>query len=703
MNRGNRATVRTICVAAVFILVCVVYFARMVSFAANGDTDTTVTDTYERRETIQAVRGEIYDRNGNKLVYNSYTYDMVFDYDAMAATQVERNYAILKAVEIIESTDNSSHLTESSFPFNGTYPNYAYSAKAMDTESSIYYRLLKRIAENELETDSDKKKNELTASYLDEFYSEHPEQFPTEDEIVAWYVEKYQLDVADENGEPLFSDSERDTIIRMRYDMEVNDFSIYTQYKVATDLDISFISAVKEAGIVGADFTVQTERKYAYPGYASHILGQTGKIPAESWSEYKNLGYEMNDTVGLSGCEEAFEEYLRGEDGIMVITEDKNGNIIDKRIEKQAVAGNDVYLTIDIELQIAAEDALRENVELIGDARAGAVTAVDPENGEVLVLASYPTYNLETYNKDYSSLVSNPANPLYNRVLSGLYTPGSTFKVGIAAAGISSGIVSASTYLRCDGIYTYYDDYQPKCWYYPNSHGNVNAAYAIQVSCNCYFYDLGRCMGIEAMNEYCSAYGLGQYTGIELNEEKGILAGPDYRDENGLSGWTAGNTIAAAIGQSDNSFTPLQLASYISTVLNGGTRYSVHLLLEVRAYGTNELVYENQIKVLNTVELTDSAVNAVKRGMGQMVSNDAAVSNYMKNVPVAVGGKSGTAQRGTGKNDNRLFVCAAPYNDPEIVISTVIEPDDDLPKDNVHGSSYASYTSAKILEKYYGK
>lgn len=703
MDRGRKATVRTVCIAVAFVLICTVYFARMVSLAANKDTDTAVTDTYERRETIQAVRGEIYDRNGNKLVYNSYTYDMVFDYDAMAATQLERNYAILRAVEIIDGTDSRSHLTESSFPFDGTYPYYTYSAEAKDMESSIYYRLLKRIAENELETESDRKKNELTASYLYEFYTDHPEKFPTEKEIVDLYVEKYQLDAANEDGTPLFSDIERDTVIRMRYDMEVNDFSIYTQYTVATDLDIAFISAIKEAGIAGADFTVQTERKYAYPGYASHILGQTGKIPAESWSEYKELGYGMNDIVGLSGCEEAFEKYLRGEDGVMVIIEDKDGNIIDKRIEKQAAAGNDVYLTIDIELQIAAEDALRENVAIIGDARAGAVTAVDPDNGEVLVLASYPTYNLETYNKDYSNLVGDPANPLYNRVLSGLYTPGSTFKVGIAAAGISSGIVSASTYLRCDAIYTYYDDYQPKCWYYPHSHGDVNAAYAVQVSCNCYFYELGRLMGIESMNEYCLAYGLGQYTGIELSEKKGILAGPDYRDENGLSGWTAGNTIAAAIGQSDNSFTPLQLASYISTVLNGGTRYSVHLLLEVRAYGTNELVYENQTKVLNTVELTDSAVNAVKQGMGQMVRYDSAVSNYMKNVPVAVGGKSGTAQRGTGANDNRLFVCAAPYNDPEIVISTVIEPDDSLPKDNAHGSSYASYTSAKILEKYYAK
>jgi penicillin-binding protein 2 len=195
------------------------------------------------------------------------------------------------------------------------------------------------------------------------------------------------------------------------------------------------------------------------------------------------------------------------------------------------------------------------------------------------------------------------------------------------------------------------------------------------------------------MNEYCRAYGLGEYTGIELGEKKGILAGPDYRDENGLAGWTAGNTISAAIGQSDNTFTPLQLSCYISTVLNGGTRYSAHLLYQVKKYGTGEVILKPEAEVLGTVELTDDAMYAVRQGMKQMIANSSTASYYMRNVPVIVGGKTGTAQLGGGKKDNGVFVCAAPYNDPDIVISVVIEA--------AGGGSEASYSAASVLEEFY--
>ena len=505
-----------------------------------------------------------------------------------------------------------------------------------------------------------------------------------------------------DDGRSLFTDEETDILIKMRYDMEVSDFSVYNRYTVLDGVELSTITYIEELSIPGTEFETVTKREYLYPGYASHILGQLGSIPAESWEEYKALGYDMNDTVGLSGCESVFEEYLRGEDGVRVVVEDKDGNVVDSWVETKAEAGNDVYLTIDIDLQIAAEDGLAENVALIGDARAGALTAIDSKNGEVLALASYPTYDLTTYNEDYNGLVTDPANPLYNRVLNGVYTPGSTFKVGMVAAGITSGALGSSTCLRCDGIYTYYDDYQPKCWYYPNIHGNVNAMYALEVSCNCYFYELGRVMGIDVMNKYCRAYGLGESTGIELPERTGILAGPDYREENGLLGWTAGNTIAAAIGQSDNSFTPLQIANYISTVTNGGTRYALHLLKEVRSYGhRSECIYTTETEILESVPLTADALYAARQGMRQMAQYDAAVSKYMGGLPVKVGGKTGTAQRGADKNDNRLFVCAAPYNDPEIVISVVIEPDDEIPKDNAHGSSYACVAAARVLEEYY--
>ena len=448
--RDNRKTlIRIFAVAIVFAVICLIYFVKMINVTLNAGPKIIVTDTYERREPIAALRGQIYDRNGKVLIYNEYSYDLVFDYDAMAATNVDRNYAILQVVYALRSTGNAGKAAESSFPFEGKYPEYSYSDEATDGESTIYYRLLKRIAQDELEDECDVAKNQLTVAYLDEFYSKNPEAFPDESEIVEWFLQKYKINATDKNGNPIFNDAEIDEIIRMRYDMEVKDFSIYNRFTVASDLDVGFISYIKELSVVGADFEVITTRKYAYPGYASHILGRTGNIPSEQWEKYKALGYNMSDTVGLDGCEKAFEEYLRGVDGVIVVTEDSDGNIIDRRVEVEPVAGLDVYLTIDIDLQIAAEDGLKYNVDVLSNSDAGALTAIDPNSGEVLAIASYPTYDLSLFGEKYNEYLADPARPLYNRALDGLYAPGSTFKLGMVAAGVSSGTVRATDCINC--------------------------------------------------------------------------------------------------------------------------------------------------------------------------------------------------------------------------------------------------------------
>lgn len=693
MIKYNKTSLRVVGVALVFLAVISVFAVRMISIGARGGGGKEYVYTYEREVPIRAVRGEIYDRNGEKLIYNTYTYDLIFDYEAMAATQLERNYAIIAVSRAIDETGNGERAVPTSFPFEGTYPSYTFSAEATDGESNIYYRLLKRIIENELE-DGVPDKTALSLDELDAYYSKHPEEFPRVEELLEYFLEKYKLDSVTESGEPLFSDGDIDRALRMRYDMEVADFSPYNRYVVAEDVDVSFMSYVKELGATGTDFEIRSTRNYAYPGYASHILGQTGNIRAEDWEYYKELGYSMNATVGISGCEKAFEEYLRGVDGVRVVVEDEDGRIIDSYVKTEPIAGKDVYLTIDIDLQIAAERGLEDTVEAIKSSSAGALTAQDPDTGEILALASYPTYDLTTYNEDYASLIKDPANPLYNRALDGLYAPGSTFKLGMVAAGITNGTFTSSTRVDCSGVYTYYDDYQPKCWIYPGEHGRLNASGALEVSCNCYFYELGRLMGIEKMNEYCSLYGLGEHTGVELGDKKGILAGPAYRDEHGYATWTAGNTISAAIGQSDNVFTPLQLSSYVSTLLNGGDRYSAHLLLEVRDFGSGETTVKPAPEVLSHVALSDEAVGAVKDGMRQMVESSSSVSRYMKNVPVTVGGKTGTAQLGGSTTDNGIFVCAAPYNAPEIVVSSVIE--------HSGGGTYAAIAASYVLEEYYG-
>lgn len=697
-NRNNRLSFRILFLGAVFVVACIVFAARMIYVTINIDPVETVQEyRYEREEPIQALRGQIYDRNGKVLVYNETSYNMVFDYDAMAADNIDRNYAILQAIYSLSNTGNQNKRAETEFVFDGSYPNYTYSSEAKDTDSAVYFHLLRRIAENELETNAPISKTELTATYLEEFYASNPAEFPTEQEIIDWFLERYKLNAVASDGEtPLFSDREIDLIIRVRYDMEVNDFSIFNRYVFAEGIDLPFMTYVKELGIVGADFESDTKRGYAYSGYASHILGRYGSIPTEQWEYYKELGYQMDSKVGLSGCEAIFEDYLRGKDGIRVVVEDEQGNIIDSYVKKEAVAGKDVYLTIDIDLQIAAEDGLAINVKYCANADSGALTAIDPENGEVLALASYPTYDLATYSQSYNELIADPTRPLYNRALDGLYAPGSTFKVGMVAAGITSGTVSANTHINCSGRYMYYSpSYTPRCWIYPGSHGDLDAADALKVSCNCYFYELGRLMGIDLMNQYCAGYGLGQSTGIELGDKKGILAGPLYREENGLDVWTPGNTIQAAIGQSDNSFTPLQLSVYISTVLNGGDRYEAHLLKEVRDYGNGDTVYKNEAKIVSSIKLSAEAVSAVKEGMRRMAESSSMVQTFMGDLPVTVGGKTGTAELGGTAQENGLFVCAAPYNDPEIVVSSVIE--------HAGGGSYAVIAASYVLEEYYSE
>lgn len=689
MSTKSRTPFRIIGVSIIFVVICLVYVVRMVNIRVNAEPKEEDVGVYVREEKIIAVRGEIYDRNGEKLVGNNYSYNFVFDFEAMSVDRYGRNMAILSAVDALKRTHNEDKRTDTSFPFDGVYPDYTYNSEARDADSNIYYRLLKRIAENELEDESPKAKQDLTATYLESFYKENPDAFPDEKEIVEYYIHRYKLDELDDNKEPLYDDLSIDKIFRVIYDMEVNDFSSYTPYVMAKDVDMDFISYIKEIGIVGSSFFVNYTREYLYPGYASHILGRTGKIYAEDWDYYNALGYEMNAIVGIDGCEYAFEEYLRGVDGVMTVTEDKDGKVIDRVITKEPVAGKDVYLTIDMSVQIAAEDGLRDNIDYINSTRgygaeSGAAIAIDANDGGVIAIASYPTYDLSTFNSDYNDLVSNSASPLNNRALNGLYIPGSTFKLGMAAAGIDSGCVTKDTLIECTGAYKYYD--HPKCNVYPGKHGYLNAAGAIEVSCNCYFYELGRIMGIETMNEYCNELGFAQPTGIELNEAIGGLAGPES-----TANWNVGNTIMAAIGQSTNRFTPIQLAAYTSTLLKG-ERCSTHLLYKVVDYasGNDEYVYGK--KVISTISLSDEAIGAVKLGMQNMVKNSNTVNAYMSGLPVLVGGKTGTAQTGNAV-DNGLFVCAAPYNDPDITVCSVIE--------KAGGGTYSTRCAADILKAYY--
>ena len=691
-KNGISFTVRLFFIAVIFSLVTVFYITKLanIQLVNRSEYTSSVQKTYTRTVTIRAQRGEIFDRNGKALVTNVYTYNLDFDYGSLSKKPDVSNAVILGVIDALEKTSNEDKRTESNFPLLGSYPNLIFDTNMMSNESYKlkYDRAIKTLGFHE---DEDGNPVENTA-----------------EELVSKLAQKYALDAEGEDGEPLYSNEEITALLRVRFDMAFAQFSAAEPFSFAEDVDITLITYMKESEFRGVMFTEEVTRNYEYPGYASHILGRVGLIHAKDLEYYSEKGYKMNAVVGVDGCEKAFEEFLHGTDGTMVIEEDENGNIISQRISKEPISGNDIWLTIDIDIQIAAEDGLRDNIKYINekayategeldgeDAAAGAITAISP-TGEIYAIASYPTFDLSKWSTDYSTWASDEAKPLYNRALLGQYQPGSTFKVGVAVAALEEGIITPYTQITDKGRYTYYDENGPRCWIYlqkGRTHGTINVIEAIQHSCNYFFYDIGRQLTISTMNEYCRSYGLGLSTGIELPENTGILAGPEYRAEVGASEWYPGDTLQAAIGQSDNLFTPLQIAVYTATLVDGGDRYSAHLLGSVRKFYTNEIIYEYQPKKLGGVEMSKLTHSTIMTAMKSVTENGSA-SRLFSSYPIPMGGKTGTAQVSKNKSDNAIFTAFAPFDNPEIIATCVIEQG--------NSGTDAGYTVKDVFDCYFG-
>lgn len=676
MRKKRDHLIRYIILGTVFIAVCFIYGIRLVSIQIAGQDYYTVTETSsnkKRTEAIKAKRGEIYDTNGKPLVSNEYIYFVELDYGSLSGYESDKNEIILRLIECADNFEDDISYTVPEIPFiiNEADQTAVYEYNTEYMESTKGKRILKLLTQLGLEENDGADK---AAQLLFKRYG------------------LIEYDTKTKSQKALYSPDDFKTLLAYRTDMDASNFSPKEPYRILYEVPEKFVISITEGRTKGFNIITEANRVYNYPGYASHILGRVGKIQEQYVDYYTSLGYPLNATVGLSGAEQAFEKYLRGIDGELTIIEDSKGNIIDQYVSKEPVPGGNVYLTLDIDMQIRAEDTLADNIEFIKDkaqksgreltgedADCGAVVAMDPNNYSVLAIASYPTYDLSVFSENYASLSTDPLSPLFNRALEGAYTPGSTFKISVAAGALNENIITPHTHIECAGVYGYYAStgFAPRCWInkmYGGRHGELDISNAIKVSCNCFFYETGRLMGIDNINKYAKNFGLGQSTGIELSESTGILSGPAYRAENGLDSWNPGDTVQTAIGQMDNKFTPLQLSVYISTVLNNGTRKAAHILKEVKSFKTGETIYSYEESVLSSIKLNDGVQSLLLDAMKDVTSEEeGSASRLFANYPVSVGGKTGTAEGAETRSDNAVFTAFAPFDSPKIVASSVIE------------------------------
>jgi len=588
-------------------------------------------------EVVPASRGIITDRNGKVLVSNRLAYTLVFDRSGFT-DDASLNDAILRLIRLCQETGTAWNDT---LPIAQTGSFLRYT----NDRSESFTQYLE--------------KNKLTATAAGR-------------QLIAEMRALYHVDES-------LSEKDARLVIGVRYELHSRD-----SYTFAEDVSSEVLSLITDGRYEGVSIRTASARVYNTT-LAAHILGTIGPIWQEEWSSnektgyvgYADKGYSMNDLVGKDGVEKAFEEYLRGTDGRRLITTDEDGKLTGDLYTREPQPGGTVALTLDIDLQADVERALAQTITGMIDEdsneRGGAAAVVSVGSGEVLALASYPTYDLSTFNEDYEDLVADERLPMFNRATQGTYAPGSTFKMCTAVAALESGIITPSSIIQDRGIYTYYRDPQPMCWVYRqggSTHGRINVTQAITVSCNYFFYEVGRLTGIRTLDSYASQFGLGQSTGIEIGDSSGVLASPEWADSHNQE-WTDGQTITAAIGQSYNLFTPLQLANYIATLVGGGEHYQAHLLKNVKEYDNSRLLYVYDDEPLNTVEMSGSTVEAVTKGMHELTVSGG-VAFAFRDCVVSAGAKTGSAQVGTDIA-NGVFVAYAPYEDPEIAVAIVIE------------------------------
>lgn len=479
------------------------------------------------------------------------------------------------------------------------------------------------------------------------------------------------------------AEDDESRITGIRLAMEKAGFNSVTPFVLASDVSRATASVIEAYPdrFPGVRVVTTPVREYLAGTVAAHLIGTVGPIYAEEYETLRTQGYRLTDTVGKSGIEATLESTLRGTAGTRTLLWGKDGTVLDERETAPAVAGNTVQLTIDSTLQAVAQTALEDTIATLRavtptveepymgqDVKSGSALLLDVHTGAVLVAASAPGYDLSTYTEDAAALLEDEDAPLFNRALSGTFPCGSVIKPAVAVAGLTEGVMDADTsFIACDGVYHYYESvgFTPKCL---GNHGEVTLTRALQRSCNVYFFDLGRLLGIDRLNRYLTAFGLGQTTGIELSEATGVLASPVTKN----GAWVAGDTCQCAIGQMDQRFTPLQLAAYAMTLANNGVRYRAHLVQRVLRYD-GSVVSETQPQVIATVPADEPAFAAVRQGMVAVVQPGGTAYAAFKDAAYTLAAKTGTAQNGNNRSDHGVFIAYAPTEDPQVAVAVVME------------------------------
>lgn len=612
-------------ILSVFLtLVIILYSARVYNIQIiNSEkySSNTKGSSATRTAVLKAPRGEILDSFGRQIAANRDGYNVVFN---KAYVKDNLNDIILSLVNLLDE-HNIEH--KDRLPLEYTSP---YSFK----EGESTKKLIKTLD---------------LANYA------------TAANCFSRLIERYELEK--------YTVDEQRKIAGVRYSMEIEDFSISYPYTFAEDIPTELMRKILESNFMldGVSVDIVPFRDYPDTSLAVNLIGTVGPIYEEDWAEgenYKDRGYSYDDKVGKSGIEYWAEEYLRGTDGEITYYLDSEGNIIDKQITKEPIAGKTVVLTLDAKMQRTVQDALANTVKTLqsegGTVTAGAAVVTNINTGGVITSANYPTYDTANFSENYEQLLADPAKPLTDRAFQGVYPIGSTIKPIVAAAALENGLYNTGETIFCAQTYKYFGDYQPSCMHY---HKHMGLTAALSKSCNYFFFELGRRVGAITMTDYFKQFGLGVKTGVEVDDSAGILVEPT---SNGMGG----DTLQIAIGQM-NAFTPLQLANYVATFANGGTHYKATLIDKIISYDMTKTYDECEPQILNTVSLKESTISSIKTGMLSVTvdgTGQAALGDY----PIKLGGKTGTAQV-NGKADHSTFILFAPYDKPKIAISVVLE------------------------------